>query len=708
MANSLTPRSTSLSKSATRRQHRNNLPKSDSLSEETAKYIEHLEAELASAQTQLSSMTSPTVMQARSLKMRALNAETRALQQQLVQWETRFHERVQEETEQRVKIEAGLRQRIRTLETESEEYSQKVQELQGQLRWNSTSLNATETANIELERRIEVITEILASPKKAEQEVPVVSNAEKRHSRQRSMLPRFPTTGSLAAPTRGLEMTGPTTPLPDGSSGPMARFMPENLHRPPPFASSQSVDFAIADGVAENVPSSAESGISSKRSSRLSWSTPDSAAHGEIEASLTGTGRPSRRMRRFHGGSHMPKPLLLPSTNCLADTIPATAPPLDAKETPPSFPFPEVPSTQAFEHLVSPLPGRRRALTCDEGLTAAMRRASSISRILTSSPPFTATPEPSCSSDAEVLRMASPDNMSSEKTLRDFSSLGSAVGRNLFEELQRAKGSEGVSASDISKDTSSSHSLSSGGRRFSKIQSDATAWRSMSGSYDGLRQRDWTLHQRSTSDMTALPHLQALYPLARRRSNSELSPPNRSTSSLLSDLWKQPFTTARQCLIRAQTLSRSSLTVQRVQLWLVQFLLGPMVTRRIMFSSMRNARSRHRSESATSLGMGLQLTPTRSSRSSDAVVTPEQMESLDSALACGSRGEGGKHVSNGDEVDEAACPLHGLWFSRHSPWLWLRFSLTLAIALGAAIRDGPAVVMGLEDCSKRERERKLV
>jgi hypothetical protein len=31
--------------------------------------------------------------------------------------------------------------------------------------------------------------------------------------------------------------------------------------------------------------------------------------------------------------------------------------------------------------------------------------------------------------------------------------------------------------------------------------------------------------------------------------------------------------------------------------------------------------------------------------------------------------------------------------SRHSPWLWVRFSLTLAFAVAAAVREGPGALM---------------
>jgi hypothetical protein len=38
--------------------------------------------------------------------------------------------------------------------------------------------------------------------------------------------------------------------------------------------------------------------------------------------------------------------------------------------------------------------------------------------------------------------------------------------------------------------------------------------------------------------------------------------------------------------------------------------------------------------------------------------------------------------------------------SRHSPWLWVRFSLTLAFAVAAAVREGPGALM--VECARNE------
>jgi hypothetical protein len=37
--------------------------------------------------------------------------------------------------------------------------------------------------------------------------------------------------------------------------------------------------------------------------------------------------------------------------------------------------------------------------------------------------------------------------------------------------------------------------------------------------------------------------------------------------------------------------------------------------------------------------------------------------------------------------------------SRHSPWLWLKFSITLAFAIGCAFKSGPGSLLSLEDGS---------
>ena len=715
-----------------------NLQRRESLSAETAKYIEHLESELAATQTQLSSMTSPTVMQARSLKMRALNAETRTLHEELAQWESKFHERVQEEIEHRTRIEAGLKSRIRVLETETEEYAQKVRELKHQLEASAASLNATETANVELERRLEVVTGLLASPKKEEASF-TFTNDRPRHSRQRSMLTRFPTTGSLLPPAKLLPTTGPVTPpclvpvdLIPRKSELEARQETMNAL----IGTSESV---FPQGIPEDGPPVSECGTSSKRSSfRLSWSTPESVSAGESVAPSTGGGRPSRRMRRFHAGSVMPKPLLLPTANCLM-SIPASAPPLEQNQTPPSFPFPELASMRNLDNLISPLPGRRRASTCVDELLMAQRRASQSP--LASSPPLATMEEPT------ILRLPSPDYISSEKTLRDFSSLGSTVGRNLFEELQRVKMDELPSSSN----TPSSRPLLQPSPLDNIRHVSSSTVRSTSATHEGFTKRCWTLHQRSISAQTTLTHSRPASSATKTKTLTSITPEpatskpstptptptipmttspyvatfstsSRAITTLFTDLWRQPYNAARTCLSRAGSLTARSGNVHRIQYWLIHFLLGPMMTRRIMAGSLR----RHKRGSGKGNGNGnsgpetpltllerssasASVSSSRSTTSSSSLCSTRNTRTSrrqNDAIAGSSAGRGDGHEHDdgeGEREDEGEGNVQsetnskvGPGFSRHSPWLWLRFSLTLAVAIGAAIRDGPGSVMAGE------------
>ena len=120
-----------------------------SVSAEASKYIEHLEMELAAAQSQLSSITSPSVTRQRSSKMRTLNAETRQLHEEIAEWGAKYEERVQEEVDRHCTVELELRTQIRSLEQHVEETRLKVSELEGQLEGATQSMQAVEAANVD-------------------------------------------------------------------------------------------------------------------------------------------------------------------------------------------------------------------------------------------------------------------------------------------------------------------------------------------------------------------------------------------------------------------------------------------------------------------------------------------------------------------------------------------------------------------------------
>lgn len=139
------------------------LQKRRSVSAEASRYIDHLEAELATAQSQISSITSPSVTREQKSVMRTLNAETKQLQDEIAEWEAKYEQRVQEEVDRHCEIETSLRSRVRTLEQDAEKTRFRVQELEVQLESTTQSMEAVEAANVNLEKRLEIMSDLLAA-----------------------------------------------------------------------------------------------------------------------------------------------------------------------------------------------------------------------------------------------------------------------------------------------------------------------------------------------------------------------------------------------------------------------------------------------------------------------------------------------------------------------------------------------------------------
>ena len=61
-------------------------------------------------------------------------------------------------------------------------------------------------------------------------------------------------------------------------------------------------------------------------------------------------------------------------------------------------------------------------------------------------------------------------------------------------------------------------------------------------------------------------------------------------------------------------------------------------------------------------------------------------------------GPGKKVVSYRSSSGTARRNTHQLiGLGRHSPWLWLKFSITLAFAIGCAFKSGPGSLLSLEE-----------
>lgn len=184
-----------------------------SVSGETKHYIDHLEAELASAHTRLHAVTSPSITRQQTNMMRTLNAEAKQLQEALEEWENKYAERVQEVVEQHTAIEIGLRSQLRGYEETEEENRYRIHELEEQVGNMSQSLKSAEVANVQLEKRLEIISDLLATSAKIDLHAETPGRT-RRASRPVSVHPRFPTTGNLMSSPERLSEAGTQPPSP--------------------------------------------------------------------------------------------------------------------------------------------------------------------------------------------------------------------------------------------------------------------------------------------------------------------------------------------------------------------------------------------------------------------------------------------------------------------------------------------------------------
>lgn len=611
--------------------------KRQSSGSETTRYIDHLETELAAAQERLMSMTSPTVTKARSLKMRALSAETRTLQDEIAQWESTFQERVDEEVERRTGAETRLRARMRELESTADEKDQRIKELEHQAELNSEALQAAEKANTELEKRVELFSEMLAtSPKKINVQMEAPPRERRRHIRPKSMFPRVPTTG--APLPFSTPVTVPSS-SPAGVEGEtegdssLPRFnlaLPFDVHTP--YTNLRhSVDVGSMSAESTSAGGRPLSIASDYVSDNFHAHTPGVTALESLAHSIAKV-RTGRRMRRFQAGAVGPKPLILPTTSSYGP-IPASAPALGENETPPSYPFPAVPLWQNMDMLQSPLLGRRRASTIAGGPATIERSPSPLPH---------ATPPASSSSQTSLLRDRSPN----ESTPRDFSSLGLAVGRNLFDELANVR--EGSTSSVLrTPDVSSQSAVNT------YEQGPPTLLEPFSASPASCTSATCCIHS---------PH----------------SVPESPSTTWFSDL----RTLARRCMRRASSLHLLSTSVTRLQWWLVGLLLGPMLTRRV---TARSFSPDSRSSGSLSL-----LSPNPHRRVSSRDVKDGLLANGEFYSSPSDRTSRDGRVSHRRRRSGAALP-------RHSLWLWIKFGLTLAFAVGAAVRDGPGALLLVEE-----------
>ncbi|KAH0392982.1 hypothetical protein KCU89_g12891, partial [Aureobasidium melanogenum] len=472
--NSLPPEAPNLTKSRKKHQ-RTQSYKSNPDSDQADQHIAYLESELAAYQTQLASLTSPSVAKEKGQKIRLLNQDIRRLQEENSRWEAEFDERVLQVMEEHDGVEYNLRARINTLEADSDNYLQKVKELQAQLDATRKALDIAEAANVEFEKRLETFAHLLVtSPIKTETPLaqpPFIK--ESRSTRQKRLsFHRFPTAGSLHQQANMPEQHEVDEQRPQSEGAVQDHF-----------------DNAVSD--AEWDASKRESFISDASRNSIDFSL----FTNQDPPPSSSRARPNRRMRRFHGGSHLPKPLILSAAQ-LAPIL-ASAPVYEPHDSPRAFPFPDVPVAprRASCHEFSPITGRRRAKTNTDGLD------------LSALHPFPAKESSPALASAESQQEKTPTpqrtTTESQATSAEYPSIGPNLGRSLLEELHAAR------IDDDAQTTSSGPTpfatLNAKPAELAATSHSTSVRRSVSGA---LRLR----HQRSMSEATGL----SMYPSSRQ------------------------------------------------------------------------------------------------------------------------------------------------------------------------------------------------
>ena len=377
-------------------------------------------------------------------------------------------------------------------------------------------------------------------------------------------------------------------------------------------------------------------------------------------------------MRRFGAGSLGPKPLILPLTSHCESLPPQSAPVLERSETTPAF-FPT--ATRSSEDSGSPLLGRRRASTIANELEAARKATITFSHV-----------EQQVTEES-MINFSPPSSAKSEVATPRFSSLGSACGRNLMEELTAVRSKESsnitVPSADVQREV---HELQS------ETQIELSSSDPVEADHFVAHEAVYTkLSQSSISNSSSPSSVTAVPGHRRHRSRSTSGSLGHSPSTFdrlrifFGDLWRSPVALARHLVQTAQARIRIPRSLINVQWWLVGVLLGPMVKRRLLSRSgccedleeqpllLDSGQSKDVESGGLAYGT-LYATP------------PNSVSRNPSRLG----GNGDRNISG-----KMRCPHHR---RKHSPWLWVKFSITLAFAIGAAFKDGPGSLLRSTVC----------
>ena len=298
--------------------------------------------------------------------------------------------------------------------------------------------------------------------------------------------------------------------------------------------------------------------------------------------------------------------------------------------------------------------------------------------------------------DDNMPSFTSPASAISQISVRGYPSIGSCAGatisRNLMEELSQIRSYE-------TTDESNDFEQEDGESTLGEQEDDTELQKSFTDPLEPIPES----HSREVSDTShSTATVIGLQPCASVTPTSDLSFIAR-LRRIFGDLLRSPVELARHLVQRAQACMRLPAPLRNVQWWLVSVLLGPMAKRRLL--STHHNHSRDYSDDRERLLIPEQDqrpdSPTGSSHDlaygNFCPSSPEARASKRSRKH-GMAGPGKKVVSYRSGSSAARRSTHQLMgLGRHSPWLWLKFSITLAFAIGCAFKSGPGSLLALEE-----------
>jgi len=728
----------------------------DNLNNETTKYIEHLESQLAALHTQLQALTSPSTTRTHSAKLRAMNSESRLLKQEVSDWESKFHERVKEQLEQHEVVVGKLKSEIRQLEKQIEKDTGMVKELQTQSDERTRQLVVVESANYDLERRLEFMSELLAS---SSGRVDARSDNQSNASRRSGPAPRPRSVGPLRIPTPILQQFSVQHEhrprRQDPSRTPEGRSPAHSGAEENPFerlnASTRSLETSPETASVVSEHTLVESlGMSpgSRRSVMLSQS---------VNSEHDSRTRPARRMRRFYTGSTGPRSLILPTTTHTGQF--STSTPILESPNPSMHTMMTPREGLGFKLPISPeRPSmHKRANTWDEGRSASVRkrRIDAIEPITEAASPFSyrlpppqedehdqTPPTPTFSPPQQTSQAATPtfsDDGSAQLMANRAISLSSVRGRNLFDELSRMKHDED---SEDPTGTTASRVSSSPFRSFSGPASYAVTPLATSRSPSPSPHLEpgpqisppsvLTAGASSAANIAAKRSTSTTNPSQTLPSSQSVSSPSSSSGSTITRLLSLishslALPSVHAVVSNAWSMLSLSRPVLEFRFWLIRLLLGDLRKRHRHLLTLRDAAKETRDRNVSGMtvvppgshagavglgishGQSLGIVSRNVSRNTSAG-RPHPAKLLDpfddGAIELNvvrrrrkgvARDDAVGDDSNGDGPltieDLEASPTTTARSKLSAPVAWLKFSMTLVFAVGVAIKDGPASLL---------------